>query len=70
MDARQVERAFDEFFTTKVGGSGLGLSFVRRVAEAHGGRASVRSVLGRGTVVELRLGEDVSAQEGEPEDDV
>ena len=56
MDARQAERAFDEFFTTKTAGSGLGLSFVRRVAEAHGGSASLRSVLGRGTVVEVRIG--------------
>ena len=37
MDARQIERAFDDFFTTKSGGSGLGLSFVSRVLRAHGG---------------------------------
>ena len=55
MDARTRERAFDEFFTTKSAGSGLGLSFVRRVVEAHGGRVTISSEHGRGTVVRLRL---------------
>lgn len=55
MDARTRERAFDEFFTTKATGSGLGLAFVRRVAEAHGGRASLESVEGEGTRVTLTL---------------
>lgn len=55
MDARTRERAFDEFFTTKATGSGLGLPFVRRVVEAHGGKVSLITGPGRGTVVELRL---------------
>lgn len=55
MDARTREHAFDEFFTTKPGGSGLGLSFVRRVVEAHGGRVSIDTQPGRGTVVSIRL---------------
>jgi two-component system, NtrC family, sensor histidine kinase HydH len=55
MDARQAERAFDEFYTTKATGSGLGLAFVRRVAEAHGGRASLESRRGEGTVVEMQF---------------
>jgi two-component system sensor histidine kinase HydH len=55
MDARDVERAFDDFYTTKASGSGLGLSFVRRVAEAHGGKVSLASQLGRGTTVRIEL---------------
>jgi len=55
MDARTRERAFDDFFTTKPSGSGLGLAFVRRVVEAHGGDASLDSALGRGTVVRVWL---------------
>lgn len=55
MDPRQAERAFDDFFTTKVTGSGLGLAFVRRVALAHGGDVALRSRKGEGTRVELRF---------------
>jgi signal transduction histidine kinase len=55
MDARRVDRAFDEFFTTKPTGSGLGLAFARRVALAHGGSVSIASEPKKGTVVDLRL---------------
>jgi two-component system sensor histidine kinase HydH len=55
MDPRHAERAFEEFFTTKATGSGLGLAFVKRVAEAHGGDASLKTRVGDGTVVEMRL---------------
>jgi two-component system, NtrC family, sensor histidine kinase HydH len=55
MDPRQRASAFDEFYTTKATGSGLGLSFVRRVAEAHRGTARIESTLGRGTTVRLEL---------------
>jgi signal transduction histidine kinase len=55
MDARQVEQAFDDFYTTKAEGSGLGLSLVRRVADAHGGSAEIVSAPGRGTRVVIQL---------------
>ncbi len=43
-------RVFERFFTTRgeKRGSGLGLAMVRAVAEAHGGRAEVRSAPGEG----------------------
>ena len=55
MDARTQERAFDDFFTTKAQGMGMGLAFVRRVVDAHGGRVSLYSQQGRGTTVRVQL---------------
>ena len=50
MPAEVQERLFDEWFTTKQKGMGLGLSFSRRVARGHGGELSIVSVAGEGTV--------------------
>jgi len=53
MDARVLERAREQFFTTKAAGSGLGLSFAERVARAHQGRLELSSELGCGTTVQI-----------------
>jgi two-component system sensor histidine kinase HydH len=63
LDARQIERAFDDFYTTKASGSGLGLAFVRRVARAHGGDVSLTSRVGIGTEVRLRIPARVSEKQ-------
>jgi len=55
MDARHRTLAFDRHFTTSESGSGLGLDWVRRVVQAHGGTVELASELGRGTTVRLRL---------------
>lgn len=55
MDPRQAERALDEFFTTKSSGTGLGLTFAKRVAEAHGGSLRISTRLHAGTRVVFDL---------------
>jgi len=53
MDERTLESVFDEFFTTKAEGTGLGLTFVKRVMDEHRGDVSVTSRVGAGTRVRM-----------------
>jgi len=55
LDARTREQAFDDFYTTKATGSGLGLAFVGRVASSHGGTARIEDAPGRGARVRLTI---------------
>jgi two-component system cell cycle sensor histidine kinase PleC len=41
--------------TKKYQGSGLGLAIAKSLAELHGGEMRIRSTLGRGTIVVVRL---------------
>ena len=43
------------FFTTKHGGTGLGLMIVQRIAREHGGDLQLQSVPGKGTIARFRL---------------
>lgn len=49
------ERLFDPFFTTRGGGTGLGLSVVQAVVQSHGGRVLVSSEPGQGSSFALEL---------------
>ncbi|MGV3609101.1 MAG: sensor histidine kinase [Planctomycetaceae bacterium] len=55
MDERTAIKMFDTFYTTKSGGSGLGLPTARKIIEAHGGRIGVHSEVGRGTQFTLEF---------------
>src|SRR6185312_12607805 len=55
MDARTASQMFEPFYTTKPGGSGLGLPTTQKIIEAHGGRISVQSEVGRGTQITIEL---------------
>lgn len=68
MDEETRQRAFEPFFTTKDDGrgTGLGLSMVYRFVNQSGGDATIDSVLGRGTAVNLILPHEGSAPKAPP----
>lgn len=51
----QLARVFDLYFTTKAGGSGIGLSMVFRTVQLHNGDIDVESAPGRGTTFTIAL---------------
>jgi len=53
MSAELVPRIFEPLYTTKPGGTGLGLYIVREILVAHGGGVTVESVEGQGTTFVL-----------------
>src|SRR5262245_46012684 len=55
MDERTASKMFEAFFSTKPGGSGLGLPTTQKIVDAHGGRIHVQSELGRGTQITIEL---------------
>jgi signal transduction histidine kinase len=63
MDAEGARRAFEPYFSTKTGGSGLGLANAKRIVEGSGGAIALSTVPGQGTTVTITL---PSALRGEP----
>lgn len=55
MDEPTLARAFEPFFSTKSGGSGLGLVNAKRGIEREGGTITITSALGAGTTVTMEL---------------
>jgi len=55
MDDKTAMHMFEAFFSTKNGGSGLGLPTTRKIIEAHGARIDVQSAVGRGTKFTLEF---------------
>ena len=53
--ADALPRAFELFFSTKPGGTGLGLALCQRVIEEHGGSIDLQSSADSGTVVTVAL---------------
>jgi signal transduction histidine kinase len=64
LDAEEARRVFEPFFRGKdavanqIQGSGLGLSLVRRIVEAHGGRVELATRAGHGSTFTICLPAD------------
>jgi signal transduction histidine kinase len=61
MTQAELQRAFDDFYSTKAGGSGLGLSIVRRLIMDLSGALRVETEPGKGTRVIVELPTESSA---------
>ncbi len=55
MDEHTASKMFEAFFSTKPGGSGLGLPTTQKIIAGHGGRITVQSEQGRGTQITIDL---------------
>jgi len=55
MTPEVLDRIRKPYFTTKEGGTGLGVAVARGLVEQHGGRLEYKSVPGTGTTVTLTL---------------
>ena len=55
INAQDLHRMFDAFFTTKPTGMGMGLSLSRSIIEAHGGRIWAAANEGPGLTVQFSL---------------
>jgi signal transduction histidine kinase len=55
MTPEVASRIFEPFFSTRPGGTGLGLPTTRKIIEAHGATIDVQSAIGRGTRFAIRL---------------
>ena len=55
IDDQAAAHMFEAFYSTKPGGSGLGLPTTTKIIEAHGGRIHVQSEVGHGTQFTIEL---------------
>jgi PAS domain S-box-containing protein len=53
--AERLGQIFEPLYTTKPGGTGLGLYIVQEIVAAHGGQITMQSVVGQGTTCTLTL---------------
>lgn len=57
IDPASLPHVFEPFFSTKSGGSGLGLALVHRIVRDHNGQIDVRPTLSGGTTIRLVIPE-------------
>ena len=69
MDERTRSRMFKAFFSTRSGGSGLGLPTVRKIIEAHHGTIECESEPGQGTRFSISLPNALIIADSNQDDD-
>jgi signal transduction histidine kinase len=57
---QELSQVFKVFYSTRRGGTGLGLPIAQRIAESHGGGIKLESQVGRGTCVTIILPRELS----------
>jgi two-component system sensor histidine kinase PilS (NtrC family) len=62
--ADDLPRIGEPFFTTKEGGTGLGVAIAQRIVERHGGALQYESASGRGTIARVTLAKAESTDAG------
>lgn len=55
IDPKNIETIFNPFFTTKQQGVGLGLAIVSKIVDEHGGKITVESEPGKGSIFRVLL---------------
>ncbi len=60
----KIETVFEPLYSTKTFGVGLGLPIARQIVQQHDGELSMKSQLGKGTTVTVRIPLRTSNQEG------
>ena len=55
IEAQNVSRIFEPFYSTTSGGTGIGLALVQRIVDDHGGEIRVESTVGVGTKFSVQL---------------
>lgn len=70
MSPQKLERCFDEYWSDKKGGTGLGLATAARVIREHGGTINVLAEEGRGSSfsIYLPLAVELTGVRGDPDD--
>jgi two-component system, NtrC family, sensor histidine kinase HydH len=67
MTPEVLAKVFKPFFSTKPGGSGLGLPTTKKIVAAHGGTIDAQSEVGRGTKFTIRLPAREGSESGAPD---
>lgn len=69
MDRETLEQVFYPYFTTRKGGTGIGLAISQKIISDHGGTIRMESTPGQGTVVTIELPLDSGEESGRCDQD-